>query len=88
MALTALIVIVIIVAIVLLGLNALVSVSRPDTDKTSTYECGYDTVHGQTRAPFAISFYLVAVLFLAFDLEVATLLPLSTVMGLIGPYGF
>lgn len=73
---------------VLLAVNALLASVNPDTEKTSTYECGYDTIRGQTRAPFSISFYLVAVLFLAFDLEVATLLPLSSTMSLVGVYGY
>lgn len=73
---------------VLLGANALLASLAPDAEKESTYECGYDTVRGQTRAPFSISFYLVAVLFLAFDLEVATLIPLSTTLSLVGVYGY
>lgn len=73
---------------VLLAVNALLASVHPDTEKASTYECGYDTIRGQTRAPFSISFYLVAVLFLAFDLEVATLLPLSSTMAIVGVYGY
>nr|GFA61536.1 NADH dehydrogenase subunit 3, mitochondrial [Tanacetum cinerariifolium] len=71
----------ILLAIILLLVNALLSVTRPDSEKITTYECGYDASRGQARAPFNISFYLVAVLFLAFDLEVATLLPLAPSLG-------
>lgn len=88
MALYALVLIVPILTIILLLVNALLATVRPDTEKLSTYECGYDAVRGQTRAPFTISFYLVAVLFLAFDLEVATLIPLAPSLNLVGPYGF
>lgn len=84
----SLIIIVPVLAIILLLVNALLSVTRPDSEKITTYECGYDASRGQARAPFNISFYLVAVLFLAFDLEVATLLPLAPSLGHVGLYGF
>ena len=73
---------------VLLSVNAILASVQPYTEKTSTYECGYETIRGQTRAPFSISFYLVAVLFLAFDLEVATLLPLSSTLTEVDAYGY
>lgn len=88
MAIYALVLFVPVLTIILLMVNGLLASLRPDTEKLSTYECGYDAVRGQTRAPFTISFYLVAVLFLAFDLEVATLIPLAPSLGLVGPYGF
>lgn len=53
---------------ILLLVNLLFSSYRPDAEKESTYECGYDTLRGQTRAPFTISYYLVACLFLCFRL--------------------
>jgi NADH:ubiquinone oxidoreductase subunit 3 (subunit A) len=84
----SLVIIVPVLAVILLLVNALLSVARPDTEKVTTYECGYDASRGQTRAPFSISFYLVAVLFLAFDLEVATLIPLAPSLGHVGLYGF
>jgi NADH:ubiquinone oxidoreductase subunit 3 (subunit A) len=84
----SLVIIVPVLAIILLLVNALLSVARPDTEKVTTYECGYDASRGQTRAPFSISFYLVAVLFLAFDLEVATLIPLAPSLGHVELYGF
>lgn len=73
---------------ILLLANALLAPHRPDAEKVSTYECGYMTLAGQTRAPFTISYYLVAVLFLAFDIEVALIMPLSVSLGLVGTYGF
>lgn len=88
MALYAVIIFVPVLTVILLLVNLFLSVIRPDIEKSSTYECGYDAVRGQTRAPFTISFYLVAVLFLAFDLEVATLMPLAPSLGLVEPYGF
>lgn len=77
-----------VLTLVLLLVNVLFAASRPDAEKVSTYECGYSTIRGQTRAPFTISYYLVAVLFLAFDVEVALLHPYAPSANLVGHYGF
>jgi len=61
--------------------------SHPDPEKTSTYECGFEAFE-DTRSKFEVRFYLVAILFIIFDLEVAFLFPWAVSLGEIGIYGF
>nr|ABD63931.1 NADH dehydrogenase subunit 3 [Nicator chloris] len=62
-------------SILLTALNYFLSQTNPDSEKLSPYECGFDPL-GSARLPFSIRFFLVAILFLLFDLEIALLLPL------------
>ena len=77
-----------IVIIALLLINILISSSTPDNEKLSPYECGYAPFHGQTRVPFTVQYYLVALLFLAFDLELIILLPLGAEVSSISLYNY
>ena len=77
-----------IIAFVLLIINILISPSDPYTDKVSPFECGLPPLLGQTRSPFSISFYLVALLFLLFDLEILLLYPIAVSLNFIGEQGF
>nr|ALU85751.1 NADH dehydrogenase subunit 3 [Chrysocolaptes lucidus] len=62
-------------SIALIILNFWLAQTNPDSEKLSPYECGFDPL-GSARLPFSIRFFLVAILFLLFDLEIALLLPL------------
>lgn len=60
---------------------------RPDAEKNSPYECGFEG-EGPVRNEFDVQFYLVAILFIIFDLEVAFLFPWAVSLGKIGMFGF
>jgi NADH-quinone oxidoreductase subunit A len=64
---------------ILIALNFLLSVSKPDAEKVSPYECGFSPL-GDARQSFSVQFYLVALLFLIFDLEVLFLFPFAVVL--------
>jgi NADH:ubiquinone oxidoreductase subunit 3 (subunit A) len=88
MTLSVLILFVTVVAIALLAVSALLAPHRSDAEKRSAYEAGLLAILGQTRAPFTISFYLVAVLFLLFDLEIAFVFPSLITLETLGLYGY
>ena len=61
--------------------------SKPDSEKLSAYECGFEAFD-DARGRFDVRFYLVAILFIIFDLEVAFLFPWAISLGKIGLFGF
>ena len=65
----------------------LVAKQKPDREKTSAYECGFEPFD-DARAKFEVRYYLVAILFIIFDLEVAFLFPWAVSLGKIGLFGF
>ena len=74
-------------AVVMVGASYLVGDQRPDSEKLSAYECGFDAFD-DARSKFDVRFYLVSILFIIFDLEVAFLFPWATALGEIGLFGF
>ena len=67
--------------------NFLVAPSNPDPEKLSAYECGFEAFD-DSRMEFDVRFYLVAILFIIFDLEIAFLFPWAISLGNIGALGF
>ena len=68
-------------------LNFLLSPKNPDPEKLSAYECGFEAFD-DSRMEFDVRFYLVAILFIIFDLEIAFLFPWAISLGKIGIVGF
>tara|TARA_Y100000591_G_C21274535_1_gene424331 strand:- start:130 stop:498 length:369 start_codon:yes stop_codon:yes gene_type:complete len=68
-------------------INYISSPSNPDPEKLSAYECGFDAFD-DSRMEFDVRFYLVAILFIIFDLEIAFLFPWAITLGTTGIYGF
>jgi NADH-ubiquinone oxidoreductase chain 3 len=75
-------------AFILLALNVLLAPHKPDESKISSYECGFIPVYGQTRSIFQIHFYVIAMLFLIFDLEILLLFPIAVTLYQINIFGF
>jgi NADH-quinone oxidoreductase subunit A len=63
------------------------SPNRPDAEKLSPYECGFEAFE-DARMKFDVRYYLVAILFILFDLEIAFLFPWAVVLEQIGAFGF
>ena len=74
-------------ALVMVIASYLVAKQRPDSEKASPYECGFEAFD-DARSKFDVRFYLVAILFIIFDLEVAFLFPWAVALGDIGVFGF
>ena len=70
-----------------IALNYLFSPKKPDAEKLSAYECGFEPF-SDSRIEFDVRFYLVAILFIIFDLEIAFLFPWAVSLGNIGVLGF
>jgi len=76
-----------IVSVVLMGASYLLAKQNPDTEKVSAYECGFSPFDN-ARSRFDIRYYLVAILFIIFDLEISFLFPWAITLSKITIFGF
>jgi NADH-quinone oxidoreductase subunit A len=76
-----------VVSIAMIAGSMLMGKQNPDSEKNSAYECGFDAF-SDARTKFDVRFYLVCVLFIIFDLEIAFLFPWAISLGGIGMFGF
>ncbi len=76
-----------VISIAMIAGSILVGVRKPDAEKLSAYECGFDAF-SDVRGKFDVRFYLVTLLFIIFDLEIAFLFPWAVTLGKIGVFGF
>ncbi len=72
---------------VMICVGAVLGPRRPDSEKLSPYECGFEAFE-DSRMKFDVRYYLVAILFIIFDLEIAFLFPWAVVLDEIGMFGF
>ena len=75
------------VGVVPVALGWFIAPNRPDSEKLSPYECGFEAFE-DARMRFDVRYYLVAILFILFDLEIAFLFPWAIVLDQIGLFGF
>jgi len=73
--------------LLMVGAGSFVSPNRPDPEKLSPYECGFEAFE-DARMKFDVRYYLIAILFILFDLEIAFLFPWAVVLPEIGFFGF
>ena len=76
-----------VIGLVLLIAPFIVAYQQPDAEKLSAYECGFNAFD-DARGQFDVRFYLVAILFIIFDLEVSFLFPWAVAFGQLGAFGF
>lgn len=74
-------------AFIMVVIPFIIALRRPDKEKLSPYECGFEAF-SDARGKFDVRFYLVAILFIIFDLEIAFLFPWAVSLGEIGVFGF
>lgn len=80
-------IIAIVLSLIIFGFSYLLSVQNPDTEKLSAYECGFDP-YEDARHTFDVRFYLIAILFMIFDIEAMFLFPWASSLSNISSLGF
>jgi NADH-quinone oxidoreductase subunit A len=76
-----------VIALIAVSTSFVIAKQKPDTEKLSPYECGFPAFE-DARSKFDVRFYLVSILFIIFDLEIAFLFPWAVALGDIGMFGF
>lgn len=74
-------------SLIIFGASFALAIQKPDSEKLSAYECGFDP-YEDARNAFDVRFYIVAILFIIFDLEAMFLFPWVTTVGHLGSTGF
>lgn len=75
-----------VIGVVLIILGGILGPTRPDSEKLSAYECGFEAFE-DTRSKFDVRYYLVAILFIIFDLEITFFLPWALALDKVGLFG-
>ena len=72
--------------VILLTMGGILGPRSPDSEKNSPYECGFEAFE-DTRSKFDVRYYLIAILFILFDLEIAFFIPWALVLDELGTFG-
>ena len=76
-----------ILSIIIVVASYIIAVQKPDSEKVSAYECGFQP-HGDARDKFEIRFFLVGILFIIFDLEISLIMPFALIIAHLPLLGF
>jgi NADH-quinone oxidoreductase subunit A len=87
LAILIFLIVAILLSLIIVGLSYLLSIQNPESEKLSTYECGFEP-YEDSRHKFDVKFYLVAILFIIFDIETMFLLPWSVTLSQLNLLGF
>nr|AUN28259.1 NADH dehydrogenase subunit 3 [Malassezia slooffiae] len=88
MSITIYLIVVPVLGFILLLANVLLAKHQPYAEKVTSYECGFSPIHNQSRHSFSVQFYLVAILFLIFDVEIFMTMPYALTVFEVESYGF
>ena len=77
----------VILSVVIVSFSYILAVQKPETEKLSTYECGFEP-YEDARHTFDVKFYLIAILFIVFDIETMFLIPWTNVLAQLNVVGF
>ena len=87
LAILIFLIVAILLSLIIVGFSYLLSIQNPESEKLSTYECGFEP-YEDSRHKFDVKFYLVAILFIIFDIETMFLLPWSVTLSQLNLLGF